>query len=285
MSLRDALQTARNQQIALAHYNVSSIEVVWAIVEAAKTEGLPVVIGVSEGERDFIGVREIVAVINSIKNHYYPQVYLNADHTYSLEKVKEVVEAGFDSVVFDGAKLSFEENMKQTRQVVDYVKAIRPEMLVEAEVGYIGMSSKLLDEMPPDVATAQLPTSEMVLDFIQETGIDCVAPAVGNIHGMLKNVPNPTLNHELITAISAATNIPLVLHGGSGISDDDFRSAIRAGISLIHINTELRVAWKKALTEALSNSPDEISPYKLLDPSRQAVMNVAKERMRLFSSH
>ena len=279
------IQQAEKKGIALGHFNVSTIEAVWAIINTAKSLNQPIVIGVSEGERDFMGISVIAQAIKAIRRDTHYPIFLNADHTYSLDRVKEVVLAGFDSVIFDGAKLTQEENIRQTKQVVDYVKSTRPEMFVEAELGYIGTSSALLEELPEGalLSLESLPTGQNAHDFVIQTGVDMLAPAVGNIHGMLKNAPNPKLHIDRIKEIRQQGGVPLVLHGGSGISDADFTAAIKAGISLIHINTEIRKAWRQALLQELSQKPDEVAPYKLLKPAQEAISKVVKDRLLLYT--
>lgn len=283
-NLRDVLREAEENKVAVGHFNISNLEGFWGIFEAAKKLEVPVVIGVSEGERDFMGIKQVAAIVHSVRDNYAYPLYLNADHTYSLERIKEVVEAGYDSVIFDGAKLSVEENTRQTKEVVEYVRVTRPEVLVEAEVGYIGSSSKMLDELPEGAALSEdaLPTGEDAKQFVLATGVDLIAPAVGNIHGMLKNAANPKLHINRIREIREQSGVPLVLHGGSGISDDDFLAAIDAGIAMIHINTEIRLAWRKAVAAYLQENPDEVVPYKVLEPARLAVAHVVEQRLRLY---
>jgi len=145
--LREAIKEAEEKGVAIGHFNVSDSEAVHAIFNAAKKLNVPVIIGVSEGERDFIGVNQVRALIDSLKKeHGYP-IYLNADHTYSFERVKEVIDAGFDAVIFDGTKVSAEENVKLAKKSVEYARSSGKDILVEAELGYIGTSSKLLDEL------------------------------------------------------------------------------------------------------------------------------------------
>jgi fructose-bisphosphate aldolase class II len=245
---------------------------------------LPVIIGVSEGERDFIGIPQVVALVKSLREQYDYPIYLNADHTYSFERVREVVDAGFDAVIFDGAELPLEENIRITKQCVDYAKSKNPDILVEAELGFIGKSSKVLDEIPLGVTSEESMTKpEEAADFVQRTGVDLFAPAVGNMHGMVKGAPNPHLDIERVKAVRAAAGVPLVLHGGSGIADDDFRAAIKAGISVVHINTELRLAYKKGLMKALSDNPDEIAPYKFMKEAVLDMEQVAEARLELFA--
>ncbi len=290
MTLKQVIADAEARGAAVGHFNISNIEALHGIFNAARKLNLPVIIGVSEGERDFIGVKEVVALVKSLRENNqlngepYP-IFLNADHTYSLERVKEVVDAGFDAVIYDGAKLPVEENIKTMKQCVEYAKSVNPNIIVEGELGYIGQSSKMLDEIPEGAGTSESFTKpEDAAHYVQETGIDLFSPAVGNLHGMLKNMPNPRLDIERVKAVRAAAGVPLVLHGGSGIMDEDFVAAIKAGISTIHINTEIRVAYRDALKLSLQQNPDEVAPYKFLKPGILAVEAVVEKRLRLFNN-
>ncbi|OGE84239.1 MAG: tagatose-bisphosphate aldolase [Candidatus Colwellbacteria bacterium RIFCSPLOWO2_01_FULL_48_10] len=279
----DYIKDAENRGVAIGHFNISDMAALNAICESAKELGLPIFIGVSEGEREFIGIKKVRALVSAATEEYGIPVFLNADHTYSFEKIKEVVAAGYDSIIFDGAKLSFEENVRQTKQVVEYARSVNPAILVEAELGYIGTSSKLLDKIP-EGAGLHLTTPEEAAEFVKATGIDLLAPAVGNIHGMLKNAPEPRLDIPRIAAVREACGVPLVLHGGSGTKDEDFVAGIKAGISMIHINTEIRVAWKNGIAEFMKANPDETTPYKILKSASDSVKKVVLARLKLFNS-
>lgn len=281
-TLRETIRIAEEKGIAVGHFNISDMEGFWGVIKGAKAAGVPVIIGVSEGERDFVGIPQAVALVKTVRDEGYP-IYLNADHSYSFERVKEAIDAGFDAVIFDGAKLSFEENARITKQCVEYARSVNPEIIVEAELGYIGSGSKVLDEVPEGVSLENLTTGEEASRFVKETGIDLFAPSVGNIHGMLRNAPEPRLNIERIKEIRAAAGVPLVLHGGSGTSDEDFQMAIKAGIGIIHINTEIRVAYHDAVKAYLNEHPDETAPYKFMKPAVDAVAAVVEKRMRLFN--
>ncbi|HUY69528.1 MAG TPA: class II fructose-bisphosphate aldolase, partial [Candidatus Tyrphobacter sp.] len=243
-NIKETIKEAEDKKIAVGHFNISDLAGLKAIFETARRLGLPVLIGTSEGEREFVGPRQAVALVESLREEYNWPVFLNADHTHSLQKIKEAVEAGYDAVLFDGGKLPFEENLRQTKEVVSYVRATRPEVTVEGELGYIGTSSAVFEKLPEGAAAneAQFTSVEEAKRFVEETGVDFLAPAVGNVHGMFKNAPNPRLDIDRIRAIKEAVGIPLVLHGGSGIVDEDFTAAVKAGISVVHINTEIRVA-------------------------------------------
>lgn len=293
-NLREVISEAEQKKIAVGHFNISDITALRAITRAAKELNVPVIIGTSEGEAEFIGFRQAAALVESLKEEGRP-VFLNADHFRSLEKVKQAVGAGYDAIIFDAANLSLEENIRETKEAVDYIKSIsvsrRRDILVEGELGYIGTSSKVLEEVPHGAAVTEttMTKPEEAKRFVEETGVDLFAPAVGNIHGIVKE-GEPRLDIGRIAAIKQIVNIPLVLHGGSGISDEDFRKAIQAGVSVIHINTEIRLAWRQGMEEALRSSPQEIAPYKIfadddeeLDDPEDAIYKVVSARLKLFS--
>ena len=276
MTLRECILEAERGNVAIGHFNVSDSEGFKAVVEGAKELGVPVIIGVSEGEREFIGLAEIVSLVKVARGNGLP-VFINADHTYSVEKARAAIDAGVDSVIIDGAEKPFEENAAMTKAVVDYANG---RTLVEGELGYIGTSSKMLEEIPEGVSEETQTKPEEARRFIQETGIDLFAPSVGNVHGMVKT-GNPKLNIERIKELRAALTAPLVLHGGSGISDEDFRAAIDAGIRIIHINTELRVAYKEGVEEGIKSG--EIAPYKFMQEAVKDMKQVVIERLKLFN--
>ncbi|MCX6719259.1 MAG: class II fructose-bisphosphate aldolase, partial [Candidatus Taylorbacteria bacterium] len=241
MTLREHVAEALKEKTAIGHFNVSTIDGIWAVADAAWTFKVPVIVGVSEGERDYIGVRQVAAIIKSIREERGQDIFLNADHTYSLSRVKEAIDAGFDSVIFDGAQLSLEENISIAKKCVEYAKEASKngggDILIEGELGFIGKSSKILDAIPDGavVSDEQMTKAEDALHFVNETGVDMLAPAVGNIHGMVRG-GDPALNTKRVAEISLAVNIPLVLHGASGNSADDIKSAIKAGIAIVHVN-------------------------------------------------
>lgn len=284
-TLHEYIQDAEANKVAIGHFNISNIEGLWAIFNSGKKLNVPIIIGVSEGERDFIGVRQVAALVKSLREEFGHPIFLNADHTYSVDRVKEVIDAGFDSVIFDGAKLSFEENVAMTKACVDYARGSSRDVLVEAELGYIGQSSKILDEVPEgvDLSETSLTKPEQAKEFVEKTGVDLLAPAVGNFHGMLRGGSDPKLNIERIAELRQAAGIPLVLHGGSGNSSDDFAKAIDAGISIVHINTEIRLAYRDALKLFLQENPDEVAPYKIMKSAVSAMEKVVEEKLRIFN--
>src|SRR5271169_4141657 len=184
--LRDVLEQVQKNGVAVGHFNVADLVILKAVFAAARELKVPVIVGVSEGEREFLGVRQIAVLVRSLREEFDFPIFLNADHTHSLAKAVEAAKAGFDSIVFDLSALPFEENIRQTKQGVETLKAINPNILVEGEIGDIGTGSEIHDKAP-DLEKG-LSTHEEAKHFVQSTGVDILAPAVGNMHGMLKSM-------------------------------------------------------------------------------------------------
>ncbi len=286
-TLREYIHEASREGVALGHFNISNIEGLHGVYNGAKKLNLPVIIGVSEGEENFIGLNEVAVLVKEIRERDNYPIFLNADHHYSFVSVKACIDAGFDSVIIDAVKQPLQENITLTKKCVDYTKEIKQtdgrDVLVEAEIGFIGTSSKLLEEIPEGISAETMTQTNDAKYFIEQTGIDLLAPSVGNIHGMVKG-GNPKLDIQRIKEIKEACGVPLVLHGGSGITDDDFKEAIKAGISIIHINTEIRVAYKEAIEKYLEENPNEVAPYKFLEPAVKAIEEVVYNRLKLFNN-
>lgn len=283
-TLRQVLENVTAKKVAVGHFNVSDLAAFNAICAAARELNLPVMVGVSEGEREFVGVKQVAALVKAARDEGLP-IYLNADHTHSLEKIKEAAEAGFDEVLFDGSKLSFEENVKQTAQAVQIAKSINPEIIVEGELGYIGSSSEIVDKVPEE--SLKHTTVEEAKQFIEETKIDVLAPAVGNMHGLLASMVSGDVKKRLdiqrIVELHASCGIFMTLHGGSGTADEDFMAAVKAGITIVHVNTEIRLAWRRGVERGLADNPKELAPYKILPAAVEEIVKVVKNRLQLFS--
>lgn len=278
--LREVIGEYKAAGKAIGHFNFSDSNQLKAIIDASKETNLPVIAGLSEGEREYFPLMQARALIELYQNQGV-QIYFNADHTYSVEKVQRAIAAGCDSVVIDGAKLPMDENIHLLTTCVKYARASGRDIVVEGELGYIGASSSLHDELPEGVLLENLTTVEDAKKFVESAGIDCFAPAVGNVHGMLKNAAEPRLHPERVKEIADAVGIPLVLHGASGNTKEDILACIEAGITIVHINTELRVLYRDALRESLKS--DETTPYKFLTPPVDAMRAYIAEKLRLFA--
>jgi fructose-bisphosphate aldolase, class II len=284
-SLRNVLTRLQQQGAALGHFNVADLVLLKAVLAAAVEVGVPVMIGASEGERAFMGTYELAALVKVMREEHDLPVFLNADHTHSLAKAVEAAKAGFDSVVIDFSALPFDKNVSSTKETVEAIKAINPAIIAEGEIGNIGTSSEIHETVNNDFR--KLSTPEEARQFVDATKVDILAPAVGNMHGMLESMvegkTKKHLNIERIAQIKKAAGIFLTLHGGSGTDDGDFVRAIAAGINIIHINTELRVAWRGSLERSLTSQPNEVVPYKILPPVIDSIKEVVSSRLRLFS--
>jgi fructose-bisphosphate aldolase, class II len=286
VTLHQVLKHAETEGIAIGHFNVSDWVTLKAVFESARDRNVPVIVGVSESERQFLGVRQIAATVKTLREEYDFPIFLNADHSHSLASAMEAAKAGFDSVVFDVSTSPLEENIRLTRTAVETLKAIRPEIIVEGEIGDIGSGSEIHDTAR-DLRKGLTSPAE-ARQFVEETRIDTLAPAVGNMHGMLKSMvtgdTRKRLDLERIRTIKEQARVFMTLHGASGTDDGDLEGAIAAGITIVHINTEVRIAWRHGLDSALSTQPNEIVPYKILPQVVESVKERVAARLALFDS-
>jgi fructose-bisphosphate aldolase class II len=250
----------------------------------SRNVNIPILIGVSEGEREFIGVRQAVALVKSLREEYDYPIYLNADHTHFFEKAIEAANAGFDEVLFDGSALPMEQNIAETKRTVEAIRAINPNIVIEGEIGYIGTSSEIIDKKPENLA---LSTPEEAARFAKETGVDVLAPAVGNMHGLLKEMATGDMRKHLdialIAEIKKACGIFMTLHGGSGTADEDFKAAVAAGMDIVHVSSELRLAWRHGIEAGLAANPNEIAPYKIFPLAVNGIKGIVENRLALFN--
>jgi len=283
-TLLEALNDANSRRQAVGHFNISEVAALNAILDVVRETRLPVIIGLSEGERKFFGARQAAAVVRSIREESDLEIYLDADHTHSLRSAEEAARAGFDLIVFDASEKPFEENVSLTKKAVEAAKSIRPEILIEGEIGFIGSGSQLHDAPQTTLA---LTSPQEAVQFAQATRVDLLSPAVGTMHGMLPGMVrgevHKHLNIERVAEIAKATGLYLTLHGGSGTADNDFVRAIDAGLRIIHVNTELRLAWRRGVEAALAADPKEVAPYTLLTDARSQIADVVRNRLLLFS--
>ena len=282
MTIKDYLKRTVSEKWALGHFNFSENEAIRAIIESASELKTAIFAGTSEGERKHLGIKVAVALVKAFREEFGIPIFLNADHHKSFETVKEAVDAGYDAILADFSALPFEENIKLTKQSVEYAKSRNPGIVVEGELGYVRGESKIQEVI--EIKPEDLTKSEEAGQFVRETGVDMLAPAVGNIHGIAAN--SPKLDFTRIVDIKKAVgeNVFLVLHGGSGMSESDFKNAIDAGISMVHINTEIRIAFTETLRKALQEMPEETTPYKILTPSVEAMKKVIEEKLKIFGS-
>lgn len=283
-TLKEFLQEAGESGGAVGHFNISNLMQLKGVIAACKKANLPVMIGTSEGEADFIGMRTARHLIDAYKEETGLPIFLNADHFHSFLKAKEAIDVGYDSVLIDCSKKPYHENLEETKKVVQYAKAKNPDISVEGELGYLVTESSKIYKEAVTIPPESLTKPEEALKYVEESGIDRFAPAVGNLHGIAAN--EPQLDFELIKKIRAVLpqDVALVMHGGSGIPDEQMKEAIELGFNNIHVSTEIRVAYVDALRKMLAAAPEETTPYKIYKPVVEAVGQKVSEKLELFGS-
>ncbi|MBI2637328.1 MAG: ketose-bisphosphate aldolase [Candidatus Sungbacteria bacterium] len=280
-SLNRILSRATKEHWATGHFNASESDQMRAIVEAAAEIGTAAIIGTSEGEAKHIGCAVAVGVRDGLRKEFGVPVFLNSDHHKSVAAAKAAFDAGYDSIHIDLSAESFDINIAGTKEIVAYIRKSGNEISVEGELGYLRGDSKIQNQKI-EVRPEDYTDPDEAQRFVEATGIDRLAIAVGNIHGL--SLDEPRLDIERIRAIRARVpeGTALVLHAGSGIPDDQIKAAIAAGIANIHINTDLRVAYTSALREELASQPDETTPYKFDASARDALQALVKKKLLLF---
>lgn len=275
------LEQARQSHAAIGHFNFATADVLRGVIEAAKEAGAPaVMVGTSEGEAGFIGMKEAVALVKAIREELDFPVFLNADHFKGLEKCKEAIDMGYDSIIIDASKMPNEENVALTKQVVDYCRSINSNISIEGELGYLRGSSEVQTKI--EISTDDYSNPEEVADFVSKTGVDRMAIVFGNIHGIVTEQEEKLDIEHFSRIVSAEPRPYYVLHGASGLKDEDVSAAIKAGIVNVHFNTELRVAYKEGMHKVFHEKPDETTPYKYLEPAIEEVKKIVAQKTKLF---
>jgi len=275
----DIFKKAKEGRYAVGAFNVSNLEQLKAIVLAAQNLKSPVLISTSGGESEFIGHKQLRALVDVYKEETGLDLVLHMDHGKSLEIIEKAIEAGYDSIHFDGSSLDLEENLKVTKQVVELAKE-KGINNVEGELGYLRGGSTIHETI--EIKPQDLTDASQAQEFVEKTGVDSLAVVIGNIHGISKSGQNPHLYLDKLEEIAKAVSINLVLHGGSGIPDEDIKKAIELGIVKINVNTELRVAYTHSLKKSLADNPDRVTPYKIMPSVVEAVQKVVEEKIKLF---
>ncbi|HSJ37411.1 MAG TPA: class II fructose-bisphosphate aldolase [Planococcus sp. (in: firmicutes)] len=278
VSMKDMMIKGKEEGYAIGQFNLNNLEFTQAILQAAQEENSPVICGVSEGAARYMG--GFTTVVNMVKGlmHDYKitvPVAIHLDHGSSFEKCKEAIDAGFTSVMIDASHHPFEENIEITKQVVDY--AHKHNVSVEAELGTVGGQE---DDIIADGVIYADP--QECKQLVEGTGIDCLAPALGSVHGPYKGEPN--LGFKEMEEISQLCDVPLVLHGGTGIPLKDIQRSVALGTSKINVNTESQISSAKAVREVLDNDKIVYDPRKYMGPAREAIKNTVIGKMREFGS-
>ncbi|KMY42939.1 fructose-bisphosphate aldolase [Bacillus sp. FJAT-27916] len=279
VSMTEMLNKALEGKYAVGQFNINNLEWTQAILAAAEEEKSPVILGVSEGAaRHMGGFKTVVMMVKGLledMNITVP-VAIHLDHGSSFDKCKAAIDAGFTSVMIDASHHPFEENVETTKKVVDYAHANG--VSVEAELGTVGGQED--DVVADGVIYAD---AQECKELVEKTGIDCLAPALGSVHGPYKGEPN--LGFAEMEEIKNLTNMPLVLHGGTGIPEADIKKSISLGTSKINVNTENQIAFAKRVREVLDADKEVYDPRKFIGPGREAIKETVVGKIREFGSN
>ena len=280
VSMREMLNTAKEQNYAVGQFNLNNLEFTQAILQAAEEEKSPVILGVSEGAAKYMGgFYAVVDIVKSLMTSYKVTVpvAIHLDHGSSFEKCVEAVHAGFTSVMIDGSHYPLQENIALTKKVVDVAHTVG--VSVEAELGRIGGQE---DDIVVEDAEAAYAIPAECDELVRETKVDCFAPALGSVHGAYKGEPN--LGFDRMEEVAHLTGVPLVLHGGTGIPEKDIERAINLGTAKINVNTESQWSAARTVRQVLDENPELYDPRKYLGPAREAVKATVADKMQEFGS-
>lgn len=277
VNAKDMLEKAKKGNYAVAHFNINNLEWTKFILEECEKCSKPVILGVSEGAIRYMGgyhvVSDMVRALDKDLSITIP-VCLHLDHGSSFESCKKAVESGFTSVMIDASSYSLEENIAITKKVVDMAR--KQGVTIEAEVGCVGGEE---DGVANELAYAKV---EDCITFVNRTNVDFLAPALGSVHGLYKGMPK--LDFERMKEIQIKTDLPLVLHGGTGIPDDMITKAISFGICKVNINTELQIAWSSAMKNAIKENDHVYDPRKIIKMGEEAMKSKIREKLSLLSN-
>lgn len=276
VNAKEILIKAQKQGYVVGQFNTSDLEVTKAIVRAANKQKSPVIIGTSEKAIDYAGLEEISGIIQAEAEKVEVPIVLHLDHGKSLEIVEKCLQAGYTSVMFDGSDLDFEENINLTKRVVSL--AHQHQVTVEAELGALASHEKY------QVGISQFMTDpEKAAEFVIKTGVDSLAIAIGNAHGI--PIPEEKLDFERLATIKSLVSIPLVLHGASSTSEKDIQKSIGLGIAKINIDTDIRLTFNNSLRQFLNQHPDVFDPREILESVMEAIQKLVENKIKIFGSN
>ncbi|PKM47945.1 MAG: fructose-1,6-bisphosphate aldolase, class II [Firmicutes bacterium HGW-Firmicutes-8] len=275
--ISDLLKKAEEGGYAVGAFNCNNMEIVQAIIAAAEAERSPVIMQASQGAIKYAGIEYITALANIAAENASVPVALHLDHGTSFEQVMMCIRKGFSSVMIDGSKLPFEENIELTNRVIAVARAVG--VSVEAELGKIGGTE---DDIHVNQRDALFTKPEEAKEFVERTGVDALAVAIGTAHGQYKGIPE--LDFPRLEKIRSLVNIPIVLHGSSGVPDEAIAKAIKLGVRKVNIDTNIREAFVQGARDVLNKDAKEIDPRKMLGPARAAAIEIIREKIRLFGS-
>ena len=274
---KQILQHADENGYAVGAFNVNNMEIIQAIAQAADELRAPVILQASQGAIKYAGIEYITSLVKTTAQQIDVPIALHLDHGTDFNEIMSCIRNGFTSVMIDASKHELEENIRLTKEIVKIAHAVG--VSVEAELGKIGGTE---DQIVVSEAEATYTDPEEARIFVEETGVDSLAIAVGTAHGVYKGEPKVDISR--IKEIDRVVSVPLVLHGSSGVPYDTLEKAVGAGIRKINIDTDIRASFAGSVKAFVTENPDEIDPRKILKPARAAMAETVKEKIKVFGS-
>jgi fructose-bisphosphate aldolase class II len=275
VAVKELLSDAQKNKYAIGAFNANNMEIVQAIVEAAEKEKAPVIMQASQGAINYAGLNYITEMVRVAAAGSSVPVALHLDHGTDFNQIIRCIRSGFTSVMYDGSKLPLEENIAVTNKVMEIARAVG--VSVEAELGKIGGTE---DHVSVSEKEAKFTDPEEARYFVEKTGVDSLAVAIGTAHGQYQG--EPKLDFELLQKIYQLVGIPIVLHGSSGVPDEAVQKAIKLGVGKVNIDTNIREAFVGEMRRVMESNPREIDPRKILGPAREATVKIVREKIRAF---
>jgi fructose-bisphosphate aldolase class II len=277
VSSKEWLLKAQKEKFAIGAFNANNMEFVEAVIETAEEEKAPVILQISQGAIKYAGLEMATNMVRIAANLASVPVVLHLDHGTDYDQNVKCLRAGFTSLMFDGSALPFDENVRITQKIVEMSHACN--IPVEAELGKVTQSK---DKLSTEQVEAAMTKPEEVARFVQLTNVDSLAIAIGSVHAM--KTREAKLDIERLKKVRNITDVPLVLHGSSGVSLDSIKEAIANGICKVNVATQLSMSFIKGCAEALAKLPDEADMRKILLPGKQAVKEKVREYIKVFNS-
>lgn len=275
VNTKQMLQAAQKGGYAVGAFNVENMEFVQAVIEAAEEMASPIIVATSVNTLKYAAPEIFSSITTACAQRVNVPVAMHLDHGEKLSDVMAVIRGGYTSVMFDGSKCAYAENMEGTKMVVEMCKAFA--ISVEGELGAVG--GKPGDMIDVDLMYTR---PEIAADFVEKTGVDSLAVAIGTAHGVYKSTPR--LDYDRLTEIREKVDVPLVLHGASGLTEEQMQTCVQKGICKVNVATELRIAWTDTLKRVLAERPDKFDPKVAAKEARNAVKEIVKEKIRILGS-
>lgn len=277
LTLKEVLKEAEELNMAIGAFNTHNMEMLPAIIKGAVNQKTPVIIQTSCGTANYVGHKNLVAICKSMADEYGVNVVLHLDHAKDYDEIRKAIDAGFGSVMYDGSSLPLKENILGTKRVVDYAK--RFNVSVEAELGTVGGSEDGVVVAQEDVHYTD---PQDAIEFVKQTGIDALAVAIGTNHGQYKSKTN--ISFDQLKLIHDSVSIPLVIHGGTGVKEEDVQRVIDLGIRKFNVGTELLVGWNTTSKQCYNDHKENISNRDNVVPCLDKIKEIVERKIKLFKN-